>query len=186
MENRLSLINGADPKNRLDHLVANIPTIFKHKTLLYVGAGNRLQLFDEFVKNGYEIDIVEVYQPNILKLQDVSGIRSIFCADIMRFAPNEKYDVVLFWHGIEHLDYYQVPKLLVRLKKMARKLIVFGMPYGKYEQGAVYDNPYEVHKTHWYPDDLKGFKMNVSTIGKKDTKRANMIAWLGKEGGVWI
>jgi len=185
-EYKYILIDGSNYQNRLDHLLAHVPGIFKYKTLLYIGANNRLQLFDEFVVRGYEIDVVEAYPPNVIKLADVEGIRTIYNTDIVRFNNSERYDVVLFWHGIEHLNYYQVPKLLKKLKKICNKFIVFGMPFGEYPQGAEYGNPYEVHKTKWYPNDILALGMNVSTIGRKDTKRANMIAWLESKSGRWV
>lgn len=177
MEVNSNLINGAIYENRLKHLVACIPDVFDYKTVLYVGGGNRLQVFDEFVKHNCTIDIVEVFAPNILKLVNVKGIRSIFHSDIETFNPKDKYDVVFFWHGIEHIKKGSVHKLIKKIERYTTKLIVFGCPYGIYEQGAEYGNEFEKHISVWYPDDfpLRGFKCD--TIGMKDTKRANLIAW---------
>ena len=175
MENS-ELINGADYTNRLKQLVACIPDVFDHKSVLYVGGGNRLQVFDEFVKHNYIIDLVEVFFPNIIKLKDVKGIRTIYNKNIEFFDPKEKYDIVFFWHGIEHIEKEDVSKLLRRMSKYA-KLIVLGMPYGEYEQGELYNNPFEKHISAWYPADLQKFGFECDTIGKKNTKRSNLIAW---------
>lgn len=171
------LINGADPNARLMQLVACIPDVFDYQTVLYVGAGNRLQMFDHFVDRKYEIDIVEVFLPNVMKLGSVKGIRTIYNSDIRYFRTQNKYDVVFFWHGIEHIQRDELLPLTNKMKTYANKLIVLGMPYGEYEQGTIYDNPYEEHVTAWYPEDfpIRGFKCD--TIGMRDSKRSNLIAW---------
>jgi hypothetical protein len=134
-------------------------------------------MFDDFVKRGYICDIVEVYAPNVLKLKDVPGIRTIYLSNILTFYPTERYDVVFFWHGIEHLEKKSLKGLITRLKSYTNKLIVFGCPYGIYKQDALYGNPYEVHVTAWYPEDLKILGLNCDTIGKRDSVRANLLSW---------
>lgn len=176
MENG-SLINGADYQNRIKHLLACIPDIFDYKTALYVGAGPRLQVFDKLIEHNYIVDVVEVFLPNIIKLKDVKRIRTIFCSDIRYFTPKTNYDVVVFWHGIEHLEKSDVYPLTVKMQKYTNKIILFGMPYGRYDQGELYNNPYEKHISAWYPEDFPARGFECDTIGLMDTKRANLIAW---------
>lgn len=176
MEN-LELIDGANEMNRLKHLLSCVPDVFNYKTVLYVGGGNRLQMFDQFVKNGCIIDVVEVWQPNVLKLAKVEGIRTVHHSDIEVFNPTDKYDVVFFWHGLEHIRKEKVTQLFKKFDSYVNYLIVLGMPYGNYPQGTLYDNPFENHVSSWYPEDFKYRKWNCDTIGKRDTKRANLVAW---------
>ena len=166
---------------REKQLLNYIPDVYDYLTLLNIGGhfhvGRNLQMLPHFMTLGYIIDIVEVYEPNYRDLLGTPGIRRVFHSDVMDFEPNDEYDISFFWHGVEHLDKKQVPILLKKMRKYTNQLIIFATPYGRYEQGAEYGNPFEIHKSHWYPGDFKELGMEVSAIGLPDRKQGNIIAW---------
>ena len=63
------------------------------------------------------------------------------------------------------------------LESMTNHLVVLGMPYGYYEQGAEYGNDYEIHQWSIYPKDAEKWGYLTHTIGEPDDRAANMMAW---------
>src|SRR5258708_25547746 len=54
--------------------------------------------------NGTETHVLEVFEPNYRELQ-AAGIDNVVCGDVRDVATiyEEPFDVVLWWHGPEHL-----------------------------------------------------------------------------------
>jgi hypothetical protein len=121
-------------------------------------------------------EVVEVYGPNVAEMK-AKGVK-VHHADIRTFTPDRAYEVVMWWHGPEHVRKEDIPALLVRMSRYATKFIVFATPNGIYDQGAEYGNPYEVHKSHWTVDDFKELGMQADAIGVPDQKQGNIIAWI--------
>ena len=178
------MIDGTDVKLRKKQVIDNIPDVYDYRSLLYVGGhakhNRHLQLTDEFLKHGYDIDVVEIHKPNVDEMKEkYKWIRHVIHADIRFFqsAMIRSYDVVMFWHGIEHIYKSDLMSLISRMSAYTNELIIFGCPYGIYEQGAEYDNPHEIHISHWYPEELEELFLNISVIGEKDSKKGNILAW---------
>jgi hypothetical protein len=89
----------------------------------------------------------------------------------------EKYDVVMFWHGPEHLTREDLPFALSKAEMMATRLVVLASPWGRYAQGDCGGNPFERHVSHLYEIDLEAFGYRTSTLGRKDKKGSNLLAW---------
>lgn len=111
-------------------------------TVLDVGAcdGNWRRLLPEY----RAMDAVEVFGMNLPRLQ---GYRRVFHADICDFRF-DWYDLIIFGDIIEHLTVEQAQAVLAYAKPRCRDLII-AVPF-LYRQGAIYGNPWEVHKQ----DDL--------------------------------
>lgn len=161
----------------------NIPELFngKLKKMLYVGASFQRQDFlDLFLKLGYQITIVEAFSENVsfLHKQKLNyGMKyDIVLGDIVSARFADEFDVVFFWHGPEHLKYQDILPTLIKLKSMA-KLVVLGCPFGYYKQGAEYGNPYEVHQSHLTPLDFESWGFACVTIGELNQLGSNITAW---------
>ncbi|MBR2697509.1 MAG: hypothetical protein IKE76_02880 [Clostridia bacterium] len=111
-------------------------------TVLDVGAcdGNWRRLLPEY----RAMDAVEVFGMNLPRLQ---GYRRVYHTDICDFRY-EWYDLIIFGDIIEHLTVEQAQAVLAYAKPRCRDLII-AVPF-LYRQGAIYGNPWEVHKQ----DDL--------------------------------
>jgi len=170
-------------KLRKDQLIDKIPDVYDYGTLLYVGGhchnDRGLQMADEFVKHNYTIDVIDIWKPNVKDMrQNLKYVYNVFYGDIRNFDFKAVYDVIMFWHGPEHLEKADIPVLLERLKKYAAKLIIFGCPYGYYEQGPEYGNPYETHRSHWDREDFVKLGMESDAIGYKDSLKGNILSWI--------
>ena len=110
--------------------------------ILDVGAcdGNWRRLLPEYPA----MDAVEVFGMNLPRLQ---GYRRVYHTDICDFRY-EWYDLIIFGDIIEHLTVEQAQAVLAYAKPRCRDLII-AVPF-LYRQGAIYGNPWEVHKQ----DDL--------------------------------
>lgn len=177
-------INYMDYNNeevRWEQLKKLIPNILENKTMLYVGGhpyhSRRLQMSKYFEKAGIEIDVVEAFEKNATAIKEWKWIHEVFNADIRFFEPKKKYDIIMFWHGVEHLPKNEVVLLTVKLKEYC-KLLVYATPNGKYEQGEEYGNPFEKHVSHWTAKDFEELGMTASEIGKPNEKNGNVIAYL--------
>lgn len=85
------------------------------------------------------MDAVEVFEPNLTRLQ---GYRSVFHSDICDFSY-DRYDLIIFGDIVEHLSVEAAKNELEYARDRCRDMIV-AVPF-RYEQGAIYGNPYEVH-----------------------------------------
>lgn len=160
-----------------------LPELFDgtHRTVLYVGASRlRRHFLAEFIEAYDIITILELFEGNVAYLWEKyrdPGIRVIH--DDVRRADEiftERFDVIFFWHGHEHLQEREVCDVLGRLEAMAN-LVVLGMPYGHYPQGPEYGNMHEAHLWHIYPKDIERYGYTVDTLGRPDDTLANMMAW---------
>ena len=106
-------------------------------TVLDVGACDGLwrRLLPE-----YTMDAVEAYAPNVARL---TGYRNTIQADIMDYRF-KWYDLIIFGDVLEHLTVEDAQALLKYSFPRCRDMIV-AVPF-LYPQGAIYGNPYEVHR----------------------------------------
>lgn len=109
-------------------------------TVLDVGAcdGNWRDRLPEYKS----IDAVEVFKPNAVKLIEAGKYRYTFQADIRDFQYNW-YDLIIFGDVIEHMSVPDAQAVLSYAYTRCKDMIV-AVPF-LLKQGAIYDNPYEVH-----------------------------------------
>jgi hypothetical protein len=159
-----------------------IPEALELRTILYIGAKPaRMQILPIFFGNGRVIDVLEAWPANIdalIGLNEKSKVfRRIFLGDVRKAEILESYELVLFWHGPEHLAIQDLPFVLAKLEAAATRLVVLASPWGRYSQGATEGNPFERHRSSLYPEDLAGFGYQTAVHGERDRKGSNLIAW---------
>jgi hypothetical protein len=174
-------MNENEESTRRLQLLKVLPELFNKKgRLLYVGGhmrfGRDLQMAGLFRDAGWKIDVIEAFLPNIIQLYEVRWINNLITGDIREFQPEERYDVVMFWHGPEHLEKEEVAPLIVKMKTYA-DLVIFATPNGVYDQDEVYGNPHERHLSTWYKEDFEAIGMTADAIGEPDQKQGNIIAY---------
>jgi len=157
-----------------------IPGLLDKKgTMLYIGAWypQGMDGLDDFKKAGYDILILEVFEKSALevrslgwkvKLGDVRKAREIF--------KEERFDVVVWWHGPEHVDVKDLPSALEDLKTLAKRLLVVGCPRGKSVQGVFDGNPYEKHVSTLVREDL--IKLGLTNVLEVDRPHRNNVGHL--------
>lgn len=161
-----------------------LPEVFhyeKGRTCLYIGASRtRAECVGELLDAGWEITLVEAFQPNaeFWYFQDV--FKEVIHADIA-IAINRlpMYDMVMWWHGPEHViktEFFD-DGLLSCLELRAKRFVVFGCPYGECQQGVVDRNVYEIHYASLYPEDFERHGYQVKTLGRRDVLGSHITAW---------
>ena len=108
-------MNNPIQEEREKQVIKNIPELFamKYQSVLYIGANQKRQHFiDLFEKSAYnKIVILEVFKNNFeflkIKFSDRIPVPfNIIHGDVRNVDKNFKdtFDVVFFWHGIEHVQ----------------------------------------------------------------------------------
>lgn len=91
------------------------------------------------------LTIVEAHEPNVETLREVMPEEEIIHADIREWAPPKKYDLVVWWHGPEHVNSPEVKPMLEKLEAAVVGTLLIGCPWGDYKQGEIDGNPFERH-----------------------------------------
>lgn len=153
-------------------------TIGKPETVLYVGAHpDRMDFVDYLKTRGAKaIDVIEIHKPNCDFLEETDLFREVIHGDVceVQLGP---YNLAFWWHGPEHVYQHKLVLTIARLTLVAKAIIV-GCPWGRYEQGEVYGNPYEEHKSHLLPKDLEELGFVVSRCGKPNVPGSNLAGFL--------
>ena len=87
------------------------------------------------------MDAVDAWEPNCIACRDI--YRKTFHKDIAEF-EYDHYDLIIFGDVIEHMDVQTAQKVLKTASAKCKDMIV-AVPF-QYPQGAIYGNPWEIHK----------------------------------------
>lgn len=161
-----------------------------YNSCLQVGCRSRkgfMNFYVPFCRLGYKIhDVLEAHGPNVKALKPkLHEAHKVICGDVRKIEQYEElldnYDVVIHWHGIEHLTKEEFIKTLPKIMERCNIAFVVGCPNGKYEQSAIHGNPFEKHKHHWLAEELEEFGFKVWTFGSgKPHNREPMMGILWK------
>ena len=179
-------------RNRRNQLEECIPDIWDHDSLLYIGAKvvekkrpswGGMRWIPQFHKAGYKIDVIEIWRPNVRQLikfnQEEQAFSRIIRGDvrIINRYIKRKYDVVMWYHGPEHIRERYIKLTLKKLELLAKRVVVIGCPWGVYKQGATRKNFYEVHVSSLYLELFESLGWQTDTLGEKDVPGSNILAW---------
>ncbi len=173
---------------RKKHIKA-IPDIFDYETMLYIGANpRRIELVDLFYLKGYEIDVLEAWKPNYEALVEWNKKWKIFRyiyhgnalfinRKFMQQHFKSMWDIVVFWHGPEHLRKEYLEPTLRKLEEHANHLVILGCPRGEYKQNSIDENPFEIHQSYLYEEDFHRLGYRTATVRPKKPRGSNITAW---------
>jgi hypothetical protein len=162
-------------------LVERIDGIFTYDTVLYIGVSRYRAMFVEsFKRHGYEIDAIEIFHDNAEYWKAKGVMNHVICADIRTVEIRKNYDVVMWYHGPEHVEKEEAIQVLGKLKKYANHLMIVGCPWGQSPQGPEYGNENERHLSTWRLPDFATIGFKVDAIGLPDQKGSNILAWIQK------
>jgi len=165
-------------------LLRTTPDLFepyKYKTVLYVGAkSSHFRFGQEFRNAKYEISILEPFKPNVDYLKTVPWLTEVFEGDIRDLSvfieKKQKFDIVFWWHGPEHISEQELMSVLPNLEKICNHKVVLGCPWGEYPQDAIGGNPYEVHVSALSYDVFEEFGYNVECLGTKNVPGSHITS----------
>lgn len=162
--------------------------------VLYVGAkvqgARHPSLLDAVRKVSAEVDCLEIHGPNVEALRARRFFDAVYQGDVRDWFPEgalyngqmrSGFDLLLWWHGPEHLPFTDAISLLARLASPHRPVpaVAIACPYGHTKQGALCGNPYEVHACGLLPEDFDRLGFAVSVCGRPGKKGGNILATLG-------
>lgn len=156
---------------------ANLPDLFRAKSVLYVGASRRCRHADAFRRHGAHMTLLEIFERNVETYRRRGApFGEVLQADVRTWEPAGHYDVAFWWHGPEHVSKEDLPRALGNLEAVA-DLVVTGCPWGTFPQRPVYHNPAEEHKSMLGPEDFGELGYDTATVGEKDAGRNCCLAW---------
>ena len=170
-------------QDRWPQLQQEVPEIFSSQgTMLYVGANkNRHHYMPDFYTLGYEITLLEIWEPSLRGIEHKKMIHRAVLGDVRHAADTKlgknMFDVVFYWHGPEHLRREDLEDTLFGLERITNRAGVLGSPWGKYPQGAVNGNPFETHASALTPADYQQYGYQTATLGVENVIDSNVLAW---------
>lgn len=164
-----------DGKFREKRLLANVD-FSKYSSVLYIGArANRIDHINLF--KGYSATVLEIWERNVLNIRknncsdvvkknlSLLKLLKVIHGDITNYC-DDKYDVVMWWHGPEHVDREDLDKGIDNCVKMAKNYVILGCPWGNYKEHH-FNNPYEDHKSSLQPEYFESKGFYVEVMGKE-------------------
>jgi|GEM_PF-1130257 len=160
-----------------ESLLKIAPDVFKYKSVLYIGASIERSLFlEEFIKANYQITILEIFEKNVDFYKNQKNIKEVLQGDVINYDFKEKFDVVFWWHGPEHIDANCLSETVKKLESIANNIVVMGCPYGRHEHGEIYGNIYEKHLSSYNEGYFEDLGYTVDYFGRRDIVCSNICA----------
>lgn len=182
--------------DRLKQLEEKIPDIWNYETLLYIGARvvektrerwDGMRMIPQFIKAHYGIDILEAWKRNVEELNKFNEEKNVFNKIIhgdvrnIRTLVKQKYDIIMWYHGPEHVEEESVKPTLKYLEFLANYIAIAACPWGHYKQASIAGNYYEIHISHLYPEFFEYIGWQTDTLGEMDVKGSNLLTWRRKK-----
>ena len=136
------------------------------ESILDVGSGKGEPMkFINGNKRLYAI-AVDTFEPYLHECKGL-GIYNDFVLCDVRCLPFKKksFDIVLCLALIEHLEKEEGDNLLHYMEGIAKKQVIITTPVGKYQQGALDDNPNQKHRYIWDPAEFEKRGYKVRGVG---------------------
>lgn len=111
---------------------------------------------------------VELYEPYLRESQRF-GIHSEYIQEDvtkLEFDP-DSFDVILAFDVLDNLEQEETYKLIDKMKQWVRRTIIVTVPNGYIPEGALDDNPLQIHKSGYGVDELEQHGFRVYGMGLK-------------------
>ena len=123
------------------------------------------------------IDGIEAFEPYVSDLQRAI-YDTIYSGEAQAVLPDlDPYDLVFMADVLEHLSKADGRILLTQALAKANGGVLVVTPAIHFDQGPVFGNPYEVHRSFWTPADFAGYS-NVDVL----VWRRCLLAYLSRDG----
>jgi hypothetical protein len=155
----------------------------KHfKRMLYVGASSyrRPTDYKSLRRMTDTLDCLEVWPAYADELKTRKWYDSVECGDIAEWNDPQDYDLVVWWHGPEHMDLDRALETIQRLPTLVPE-VWLATPWGKCPQGVHRGNPYQRHLSTWYPELYEQCDYAVGGSGKPNKRGSHLVAWYPPE-----
>jgi hypothetical protein len=158
-------------------LIKELPELLNGtgKTALYVGASVwRAYMLDDLISWGWKTTVLEVWPTNADHIRRIYNI-PVIQGDVVTSPLDQTFDLVLWWHGPEHVTQDNLPRALANLESHSA-LVALGCPENNAPQGPAYGNPFENHLWSISQNDLRNLGYNVRS-DLRPGNPSNITAW---------
>ena len=163
----------------------HIPGLSQCESLLFVGFNDlSVRKWPPFFEQmGFRrVVILEAWKQNVEMIREMKKYEVVE-GDVRQaddyFQP-ESFDLVIWWHGPEHVPFEQLGVTFDKLKRIARRYIVVGCPWGHYSRRAFGGNPFEVHHCHLDTGFFEDMGFKTATVGRRNKHGSHITAWWDK------
>ena len=153
------------------------------RACLYVGATPwRFQLGEELHEAGYEVTLLEIDKANAYFYGGHPWLRGgVICGDVRGIgdlAAGRRWDVVVWWHGPEHIAQEDLERTVRGLEAVGG-LVVLAAPWGRNDQPMIQGNEHQEHKSHLQPGDFERLGYKTATCGVEGDLSTwpHILAW---------
>ena len=166
-----------------DDFLKLIPELWTGGTCLYVGAKPARREMAETMKEiGFAVDAIEAWPNHYFGLTDWNKknqvFRDIFLGNVLyaERIVRRTYDVVMWWHGPEHVAKEALPDFLATIQRICRGTIIMAFPHGDFEQSPLEGNPMDAHL--WFPKaiDFPGWN-SKAYLGRDEKEWPQIVVW---------
>lgn len=133
------------------------------KSVLDVGCGYDSPLAK--LRKTFTSEGIDIFRKNIIlsrkyHMHDKHKVGDI--RKLSRIFKPKSFDAVIALDVIEHVTKKEAIKLIKSCERIAIKKVILVTPNGFYEQGELFNNPYQAHHSGWNQEDLKklGYQVN--------------------------
>lgn len=159
---------------RIPLLLDMAPDVFDHQTYLYIGARDDTFNLSEQLRQK-SVSVLEVYDDYIVRLRESDWL-DVIKGDIRLWETDRQWDVVIWWHGPEHIPEQDLDVLIPKIETFATKIAVMAGPWGHTTVRTNHKNPYEFHFSVLTPERFAKHGYTVRTVGQKDTFESQLCA----------
>lgn len=137
------------------------------KNILDVGCGwGQPMKIMQLNKHGFHVIGVDIFRPYLIEAKRNKTHNEYVLCDVRKLPFKQKsFDTVLCMEVIEHLEKEEAIRLIEDMEKIARKKIIITTPVGFWVDYGRNGNPYQIHKSGFYPEDFKSKGYNVRAFG---------------------
>lgn len=118
-----------------------------------------------------------------------AGIHSAYeCMNVLDIAakfPPASFDCVLASDLIEHLEKEDGLRLMRDMELLARKKVVIFTPNGFLPQGAYGGNDYQIHRSGWEIEEMRGYGYRVTGVNGWKPLRGELAAPRLRPQALW-
>jgi len=155
------------------------------QTLLDLGCGTKspVEKFSDKLRYSVGIDIFESSLLKNKELKIYTEYRKMNVLEVGNVYKENAFDCVLASELIEHLTKENGLRLIAMMEKIAKKKVIIFTPNGYLPQDEYDGNEFQIHRSGWYPSEMKN--MGYRVIGIRGWKllrgKHGMIKWRPRE-----
>jgi SAM-dependent methyltransferase len=140
----------------------------KSFTFLDVGCGRGTHVIKKISKGQRFVIGIDAYTPALKVARETGAYNEIIKSAVTHLPfESNKFDTVFLMSVIEHLKKEDGLKLIKQIETVAHRQVIIMCPLGYVPQEDLENNPWQIHRSGWFPVDFKflGYEVHGFTGG---------------------